>query len=120
MVRAMQMCSHETYMDCPYYEQLQYIGDTRLEVLTNYIMMRDDRLPRKAIQMFNASRTLNGLTQSRYPSRLLQVIPPFSLWYVAMLHDFALWKGDQNFYGPCLPVRVVSSTISSICEPRMA
>ena len=30
-VRGMQMCSHETYMDCPFFEQLMYVGDTRLE-----------------------------------------------------------------------------------------
>src|SRR4029434_11025790 len=52
MVRAMQMCAHETYMDCPYYEQLMYAGDTRLEVLTTYVMTRDDRLPRKALLPF--------------------------------------------------------------------
>lgn len=103
MVRAMQMCSHETYMDCPFYEQLQYIGDTRLEVLTHYIMARDDLLPRKAMRMFDASRVLNGLTQSRYPSRILQMIPPFSLWYVAMLHDFAMWKGDREFLRVLVP-----------------
>ena len=47
--RTMEMCSHETYMDCPYYEQLMYVGDTRLEVLVNYVMTSDDRLPRKAL-----------------------------------------------------------------------
>ena len=30
-LRGLQMCSHETYLDCPYYEQLQYSGDRRLE-----------------------------------------------------------------------------------------
>ncbi|WP_372490084.1 hypothetical protein [Chitinophaga sedimenti] len=28
--RTSRLCAYETYMDCPYYEQLQYIGDTRI------------------------------------------------------------------------------------------
>lgn len=102
MRRVLEMCSHETYMDCPYYEQLQYIGDTRLQVLVTYTQTDDDRLPRKALTMFDASRRLNGLTQSRYPSNILQIIPPFSLWYVDMLHDFALWRGDFDFLRPLM------------------
>lgn len=97
MQRTLEMCSHETYMDCPYYEQLQYVGDTRLQVLVTYILTADDRLPRKAIKMFDASRRLSGLTESRYPNRVLQIIPPFSLWWVCMLHDYALWRGDLPF-----------------------
>jgi len=31
MLRGLQMCAHETYMDCPYYEQMMYVGDSRLE-----------------------------------------------------------------------------------------
>lgn len=103
MVRALQMCSHETYMDCPFYEQLMYIGDTRLEVLATFAISNDDRLPRKAIQMFEASRRPNGLTQSRYPNRVLQLIPPFSLWFVAMVHDFALWRGDMDLVKRLMP-----------------
>jgi hypothetical protein len=97
MRRVLEMCSHETYMDCPYYEQLQYVGDTRLQVLVTYAQTLDDRLPRKALRMFDASRRPSGITQSRYPNRVLQVIPPFSLWWVAMIHDFALWRGDMEF-----------------------
>jgi hypothetical protein len=96
-VRALQMCAHETYMDCPYYEQLMYVGDTRLEALVTYAITADDRLPRKALTTFDASRLPTGLTQSRFPSRVRQTIPPFSLWWVGMVHDYALWRGDRPF-----------------------
>ena len=26
--RTARLCANETYFDCPYYEQLQYVGDT--------------------------------------------------------------------------------------------
>lgn len=106
--RVMEMCSHETYMDCPYYEQLMYVGDTRLEVLTTYTWTQDDRLPRKAIQMFDQSRIPDGLTQSRYPSSVTQFIPPFSLWWTGMVYDFALWRDDKAFVEARMPgVRAV-------------
>jgi hypothetical protein len=100
LVRVMQMCSNETFFDCPYYEELQYAGDTRLEILTTYVMTRDDRLPKKALRIFDASRLASGLTQSRYPSRVMQIIPPFALWWVMMVTDYALWRGDPEVVGP--------------------
>ncbi len=107
-VRGLQMCAHETYMDCPYYEQLMYVGDSRLEALTTYAISADDRLPRKAIQLFGLSRLPEGLTQARYPSRDIQIIPPFSLWWIGMVHDYALWRGDRAFSAAHLPgVRAV-------------
>ena len=30
-----RLCAHETYMDTPYWEQLQYIGDTRIQALVS-------------------------------------------------------------------------------------
>ena len=103
-VRGLQMCSHETYMDCPYYEQLMYVGDTRLECLVTYLTSPDDRLPRKAIEMFAQSRLPSGLTQSRYPSRERQIIPPFSLWWVGMVHDYWMWRGGNDELKQWLPV----------------
>jgi hypothetical protein len=106
LLRGLQMCAHETYMDCPYYEQLMYVGDTRLEALATYAISGDDRLARKAIALFDSSRLMGGvagLTQSRYPCRVRQVIPPFSLWWVAMVHDFAMWRDDPEFVRSMLP-----------------
>ena len=114
MVRALQMCAHETYMDCPYYEQLMYVGDTRLEILVTYCLTGDTRLPRKAIEMFDVSRLPNHLTQSRYPCRHTQVIPPFSLWWCGLVFDFAKWRDDPAFVRRMMPgVREILDAFAS-------
>lgn len=115
--RALQMCSHETYMDCPYYEQLMYVGDTRLEVLATFITMNDNRLPRKALKLLDWSRIPEGFTQSRYPSRTPQLIPPFSLWWVCMVHDYLMWRGDTVFIAERLPgIHAVTHAFAHYCD----
>src|SRR5262249_30915774 len=84
-------------MDTPYWERLQYIGDTRIQALVSYTVAGDDRLARQAIEAFDASRVPDGLTQSRYPSSLVQMIPTFSLMWVGMVHDFWMYRGDGEF-----------------------
>jgi len=87
----------ETYMDTPYYEQLQYIGDTRLQALISLYVAGDDRLVRQAITHFDESRIPEGITTSRYPSQLRQLIPPFALIHVAMVHDYYMHRDDPRF-----------------------
>jgi hypothetical protein len=87
----------ETYMDTPYWEQLQYVGDTRIQGLISLYVAGDDRLLRQAIEHFDYSRIPEGLTASRYPSALTQIIPPFSLIYVAMVHDYYMHRDDPAF-----------------------
>lgn len=103
LVRGVQMCAHETYMDCPYWEQMMYVGDTRLQALCTYVMTRDDRLPRQALRLFNDSLLPHGLTQSRFPTSNGQIIPPFSLFWISMLHDYARWRGGPELVRDLLP-----------------
>jgi len=95
--RTARVDAHDTYMDTPYWERLQYIGDTRIQALISYTVSGDDRLGRQAIQAFNDSRIADGITRSRYPSSVTQVIPTFSLLWIGMVHDFWLYRGDEEF-----------------------
>ena len=95
--RTARLDAHDTYMDTPYWERLQYVGDTRIQALISYTVAGDDRLARQAIQAFNDSRIPDGITQSRYPTSSPQYIPTFSLLWIGMVHDFWLYRGDPGF-----------------------
>ncbi len=95
--RTARLDAMETYMDCPYYEQLQYVGDTRIQALISYYNSGDDRLARNAINLMDHSRIAEGLTLSRHPSYSPQIISTFSLWYIGMLHDYWMYRPDSDF-----------------------
>lgn len=101
--RTARLDAHDTYMDTPYWERLQYIGDTRLQALISYTVGGDDRLGRQAIEAFNDSRIPDGLTQSRYPSSLVQMIPTFSLLWIGMVHDFYMYRDDIDLVRRQMP-----------------
>lgn len=123
--RTLQLCAHDTYEDCPYYEQLMYACDSRLEILFTYAATEDLALPRQAIRLFAASMQPSGLTQSRFPSRDRQTIPAFSLYFLLMLEDYVDHTGDEDFIRPYIPIaeRIVETflgkrTASGMLAPQ--
>jgi alpha-L-rhamnosidase len=117
--RTARLCSHETYMDCPYYEQLQYVGDTRIQCLISLFNSGDARLMRNAIELIDNSREGESCTMSRYPTRLEQYIPGFSLWWIGMVHDYWWYVDDPAFVRSMLPgVRSVLSFFEKYQKPN--
>jgi hypothetical protein len=108
--RTARLCANETYMDCPYYERLQYFGDTRIQAMITMYNTRDTDMVRNAIHQGQLSLTAEGITQSRYPSAGRQMIPSYSLSWIGMLHDYWMLKGDSSFVTRFLPA--VHSIIS--------
>ena len=95
-LRTLKRCMHDTYMDCPFYEQLQYAMDGREEILYTYAVSADDRLARQAIEAFRRSQRPDGLTNSDAPTQKSNVIPGFSIYYILMVYDHMMYFGDRE------------------------
>ncbi|MCL2285679.1 MAG: hypothetical protein FWC32_04860 [Firmicutes bacterium] len=95
-LRTLELCMHETYEDCPYYEQLQYTLDTRLQILYTYAISNDATMARKTLHDYHTSILPEGILQSRFPSKYHQVIPQFSLHWIFMLKDYYMETGDPE------------------------
>ncbi|KAF5004573.1 hypothetical protein FDECE_8936 [Fusarium decemcellulare] len=102
-IRTMRNCMFDGYSDCPFYEQLQYSGDSRSVGLFHYLLSGDDRLMRQAITNFATSVTPEGITQSRFPSHVPQIIAGFSLYWVLQVCDHHLYFGDTAYARSFIP-----------------
>lgn len=101
--RTARLCANETYMDCPYYEQLQYFGDTRIQALITLYNTRDTCMVKNAIEQGRQSMIADGITMSRYPSVPHQFISSFSLWWICTGHDYWMYRGDEAYIKTLLP-----------------
>ena len=101
--RTARLCANETYMDCPYYEQLQYFGDTRIQAMITLYNTHDAYMVKNAIEQGRQSVVADGITMSRYPSSLHQFISSFSLWWICMGHDYWMYRGDEAYMKTLLP-----------------
>ena len=106
--RTQRLCAHETFEDCPYFEQLQYGGDSQVQAMVCYYVAGESALARQFLYHFDWSRDHTGLTASRYPSRVPQVIPFWSLHWVLAARDYWWHTGNRQTVRDLMPgVRAV-------------
>jgi len=92
--RTAKLDAHETYMDTAYWEQLQYLGDTRLQMLISYAVSGDARLAEQAIDAAAQTDVEGGLMNGAAPTRNSNVIATFGLLWVGMLDDWRMQQRD--------------------------
>lgn len=96
-INTMLCCTSEIFVDCPYYEQQQYIMDSAIEASVFMRMTSDVSMVRKCICEFAASQQPCGLLCANYPSTLLQIIPGFSIFWISLLKDYLDYSADAKF-----------------------
>ena len=102
-LRGLEMCMHEMYFDCPYYEQQMYGGDTRVQMLIASAISGDGRLARQSFRLFEMSQRDDGRVSMNYPTTWLQESTTYSLLWTMMLGDHALWHDDSDWVRARMP-----------------
>ena len=102
-LRTMRSCIYETFMDGPFFEQMQYVMDTMLQAQCMYGITQDTTLIKKAMQDFYESQLPNGLIPCYAPSKYLQIIPCYGLYWLLMVHSYYERFGDIEGVRPYFP-----------------
>jgi len=95
--RTVSICAQDMLSSDAAYEQMQYVGDSRVHNLALLTLTGDDRLTRNALVQFDQSRMPDGLTLGCYPNTIYLVIPSYSLMWIDQVHDYMMWKDDKEF-----------------------
>ena len=101
--RAMQMCCHEMLFDCPYYEQQMYPGDTRVQLLVLSALSRDERIIRRAMELYDISQRSDGNVGFNWPTRGTQEGATYSLCYLLMYGDYVMNHKNEKWLRARLP-----------------
>ena len=102
-LRTLKRCMQETYTDCPYYEQEQYLMDTRAQALFTYQISNDDRQIRRTLCDFTASQYPSGILCSKSPDKFPQIIPGFSFYFIFIMHEHYLRFADKELIRYYIP-----------------
>ena len=101
--RGMEMCANEMLFDCPYYEQQMYPGDTRVQLNVLSAMSRDDRIIRRAIEIYDLNTRDDGQCPFNYPTRGIQEGASYTLCYLLMYGDYVMNHADRAWLRARLP-----------------
>lgn len=101
--RSLTACLHEMLVDCPYYEQQMYPGDTRIQLEILNALTRDARLNRFAMSVYDFDRRDNGLVAMNFPTRATQESATYTLCWTLMFGDYLMWHDDPAFLRARLP-----------------
>jgi len=98
----LKICAQDNLLSDAYYEQMQYVGDSRPHLMAWNALTGDLSYFRSALEQFNNSRLPDGNITSCYPLKATFVHPTYSLIWIDMLHDLMMWEGKPASIEPYL------------------
>lgn len=101
--RTVRLCSEDTFVDCPTYEQTFWVGDSRNEALFSYTAFGDMTLARHCLLLAGESLRHSPLVESQVPSGWENILTAWSLLWAIACHEYYLFSGERAFLEEIYP-----------------
>jgi hypothetical protein len=101
--RTIRMCSEDTFVDCPTYEQAFWVGDSRNESLFSYTAFGDYALAKRCMLLAGESIHRSPMVESHVPSGWVNLLPAWSLLWNIGCEEYYLFSGDFSFLEEVYP-----------------
>ena len=100
----LRLCTEDTFVDCPTYEQTFWVGDARNEALVNAYLYGDYALMEHMWRLAGESLNRSPLVESHVPSGWPVIIPAWSfLWSLACWEHYEM-TGNKGFLEKVYPL----------------
>jgi alpha-L-rhamnosidase len=93
-----ELCMDDGFMDCPWRERGQWLGDARVEGLVAAYAFGDTALARKALLQYPQSQEESGWFRGVFPSDppFDPILPTFCMIWPVALWDYFVLSGDRS------------------------
>ena len=108
-LNTLKECMQEVFEDGPKRDRRLWIGDLRLEALTDYVTFKNIDIIKRCLYLFAGLTGQNGrvhpcLFENSYPFKPDYFLSDYSLIFIACLYDYAVYTGDKEFVEELYPV----------------
>lgn len=110
----LRLCSEDTYVDCPAYEQTFWVGDARNEALIAYATYGGYELARRCWLLAGQSLWRSPLVESQVPSGWQDILTAWALLWVWACEEHYRYTGDEKFLREVYPF--VAQQMRNIAE----
>src|SRR5690606_559826 len=92
-----QLCLEDTFVDCPAYEQVFWVGDSRNEALVHYYLFGDPAIVKRCLRLVPSSKVQTPLYVDQVPSGWNSVIPNWTFFWAIACYEYYEQTGDVAF-----------------------
>ncbi|HZG55193.1 family 78 glycoside hydrolase catalytic domain, partial [Paenibacillus sp.] len=92
-----RLCMEDTFVDCPAFEQVYWVGDARNEALVNYYAFGAKDIVEHCLKLVPGSAFQTPLFADQVPSGWSSVIPNWTFFWVSACREYYEFSGDRAF-----------------------